>query len=334
MRSRVAPQAPSLPEDDQQRLGVIASWKDGPQLLPPTGKSSPPSAWSPMPWPRTSRTGIAAPLPRVSNACLDSKFTIRKHHPYRCSLLPRERLTGPPNRLRTRRPAVDRKYPPTVQLTNVRLTDGLGFYSPSPDRYDQRDLTDRKILHLSWARGSAGGAGWVWLAGGLGCCREVVISLEVRRFFCAAAECRKVTFAEPVSGLTSRHARRTPAADAVGLALGCRPGARLAGTLSCAVRRSTLLRIIRTAADPADHNPRVLGRLRASQGTRLRHHPDRRRDPPAGRHPARAVGGSSMRTSPRARCGWSGEPGNRSRRARVTPGSTRARWATGLPPPR
>lgn len=168
--------------------------------------------------------------------------------------------------------------------------------------------------------------------------REVVISLEVRRFFCAAAECRKVTFAELVSGLTSRHARRTPAADAVlqavALALGGRPGARLARRLSCAVSRSTLLRFIRAAADPADHAPRVLGRLRAPQGTRLRHHPDRRRDPPAGRHPARAIGGSSMRTFPRARCGWSGRPANRSRRSRVTSGSTRARWATGLPPAR
>jgi hypothetical protein len=33
----------------------------------------------------------------------------------------------------------------------------------------------------------------------------------------------------------------------------------VAGRLSCAVSRSTLLRFIRAAADPADHAPRVLG---------------------------------------------------------------------------
>jgi transposase len=92
---------------------------------------------------------------------------------------------------------------------------------------------------------------------------EVVISLAVRRFFCLAAECKKVTFAEQVSGLTSRHARRTPGADAVlqavALALGGRSGARLAGRLACAVSRSTLLRLIRAAADPAGRVPLVLG---------------------------------------------------------------------------
>jgi hypothetical protein len=57
--------------------------------------------------------------------------------------------------------------------------------------------------------------------------REVVICLEVRRFLCLSPECAKVTFAEQVSGLTSRHARRTPALTvvlwAVALALGGGP---------------------------------------------------------------------------------------------------------------
>jgi transposase len=60
---------------------------------------------------------------------------------------------------------------------------------------------------------------------------EVVIRLAVRRFFCPAPDCLKVTFAEQVSGLTSKHARRTPAVtavlEAIAQALGGRAGARL-----------------------------------------------------------------------------------------------------------
>lgn len=65
---------------------------------------------------------------------------------------------------------------------------------------------------------------------------EVVICLAVRRFLCVSTECAKVTFAEQVSGLTSRHARRTPAVttvlEVVALALGGRAGARLTGRLA------------------------------------------------------------------------------------------------------
>jgi hypothetical protein len=67
---------------------------------------------------------------------------------------------------------------------------------------------------------------------------EVVICLTVRRFFCLAADCAKVTFAEQVEGLTSRNARRTPVVtavrEAVALALGGRAGARLAERLTAA----------------------------------------------------------------------------------------------------
>jgi len=60
--------------------------------------------------------------------------------------------------------------------------------------------------------------------------REVLICLTVRRFICPVVACPKVTFAEQVGGLTSRHARRTPALtsvlQAVALALGGRAGAR------------------------------------------------------------------------------------------------------------
>ncbi len=93
---------------------------------------------------------------------------------------------------------------------------------------------------------------------------EVVIRLEVRRFRCLSAGCPKVTFAEQVSGLTSRHARRTPAVtavlEAVALALGGRAGARLSGRLAAPASRMTLLRLIRAMPDPAvSVSPRVLG---------------------------------------------------------------------------
>ena len=90
------------------------------------------------------------------------------------------------------------------------------------------------------------------------------IRLEVRRFLCSSPECPKATFAEQVSGLTSRYARRTPGVtavlEAVALALGGRAGARLSGRLAAAVSRMTLIRLIRALPDPAlSASPRVLG---------------------------------------------------------------------------
>ena len=74
----------------------------------------------------------------------------------------------------------------------------------------------------------------------------------------------KVTFAEQVSGLTSKHARQTPAVtavlEAVALALGGRAGARLAGRLAAGLSRMTLPRLVRALPDPAmTASPRVLG---------------------------------------------------------------------------
>ena len=84
------------------------------------------------------------------------------------------------------------------------------------------------------------------------------------RFRCLAAQCPKATFAEQAAGLTSRHARRTPAGtavlEAVALALGGRAGARLSGQLAAAVSRTTLIRMIRAMPDPeVSVSPRVLG---------------------------------------------------------------------------
>jgi transposase len=93
--------------------------------------------------------------------------------------------------------------------------------------------------------------------------REMVIDLQVRRFFCHNPACAKTTFAEQVPALTTRYGRRTCALQgvlqAVALALGGRAGARLTGHLACAVSRSTLIRLIRAAADPDKGTPLVLG---------------------------------------------------------------------------
>ncbi|MEV0185786.1 transposase family protein [Streptomyces sp. NPDC050625] len=40
--------------------------------------------------------------------------------------------------------------------------------------------------------------------------RRVVVKLEVRRFFCDAADCGRRTFVEQVEGLTTRYARAGP----------------------------------------------------------------------------------------------------------------------------
>jgi transposase len=93
--------------------------------------------------------------------------------------------------------------------------------------------------------------------------QEVLIDLQARRFFCKNQACAKTTFAEQVPGLTVRYGRRTcglqAVLEAVALALGGRAGARLSGRLSCAVSRSTLIRLIRAAADPDEATPLVLG---------------------------------------------------------------------------
>ena len=93
--------------------------------------------------------------------------------------------------------------------------------------------------------------------------QEVLIDLQVRRFFCSNPACARTTFAEQVPGLTVRYGRRTcnlqEVLQAVALALGGRAGARLTGRLACTVSRSTLVRLIRAAADPDQATPLVLG---------------------------------------------------------------------------
>lgn len=93
--------------------------------------------------------------------------------------------------------------------------------------------------------------------------QRVVIRLQVRRFFCKNVGCPARTFAEQVTGLTERHARRTTLLrgilEDVGLALAGRAGARLAAQLGVSVSRHSLLRLVRALPDPPVGKVAVLG---------------------------------------------------------------------------
>lgn len=89
------------------------------------------------------------------------------------------------------------------------------------------------------------------------------IALSVRRLFCDAPECDRVTFAEQIEGLTVRYGRRTPQLgdllSAISVALAGRAGERLAARLPAPVSRTTLLRLAMALPDPPAGTPRVLG---------------------------------------------------------------------------
>ncbi|MFE2486461.1 ISL3 family transposase, partial [Streptomyces mirabilis] len=93
--------------------------------------------------------------------------------------------------------------------------------------------------------------------------RQVRIELTVRRLFCDASECTRVTFAEQVDGLTVRYGRRTPQLkgllSAVAVALAGRAGERLAAKLPVSVSGTTLLSLAMGLPDPSAETPRVLG---------------------------------------------------------------------------
>jgi transposase len=94
--------------------------------------------------------------------------------------------------------------------------------------------------------------------------RPVVLRVLVQRFHCRNPSCPRQTFAEPLSGVAPRFARRTERLRTVhhqlGLALGGEAGARLAGHLAMPVSPETLLRlVVRGAAGrAAPPTPRVL----------------------------------------------------------------------------
>jgi transposase len=93
--------------------------------------------------------------------------------------------------------------------------------------------------------------------------RPVRLYVEVRRFFCANADCRRHIFAERLPAVAAVHARTTVRLDKahcnIGLALGGEAGARLAARLAMPTSADTLLRRIRQAALPRHPAVRVLG---------------------------------------------------------------------------
>jgi len=91
----------------------------------------------------------------------------------------------------------------------------------------------------------------------------VVIRLRVRRFFCDNPRCERRIFAERVPDLAPVRGRlalpfRRSVAD-IGLALGARPGARLAAPLGLPVSPRTVLRLLHALPEPTVTTPRVLG---------------------------------------------------------------------------
>jgi zinc-finger of transposase IS204/IS1001/IS1096/IS1165 len=82
----------------------------------------------------------------------------------------------------------------------------------------------------------------------------VVILLQARKFFCVGDSCRRKIFTEPLPGTVARYARRSCRLSEVlhwlTLALGGRPGARLARRLGLLTCRSTLLRSLRHRMQP------------------------------------------------------------------------------------
>ncbi|MFF4349050.1 transposase family protein [Streptomyces sp. NPDC001530] len=92
--------------------------------------------------------------------------------------------------------------------------------------------------------------------------RQMSIELTVRRLFCDAPECVRVTFAEQVEGLTVRYGRRTlqlrGLLSAISVALAGRAGERLAARLPVPVSQTSLLGLVMALPDPPAGTPRVL----------------------------------------------------------------------------
>ncbi|WP_204038229.1 ISL3 family transposase, partial [Micromonospora qiuiae] len=87
--------------------------------------------------------------------------------------------------------------------------------------------------------------------------------VRIRRFFCDDTACDRRTFAEQVPGVTTPYARRTSLLrgllEKIALALGGRPGARMARLLAVEVSRTTLLRLVRALPVPEAGTLPVLG---------------------------------------------------------------------------
>jgi hypothetical protein len=90
----------------------------------------------------------------------------------------------------------------------------------------------------------------------------VVVRLRVRRFNCCQPGCGRSTFVEQIPDLTRPHSRYSPplkaALTSIAVALGGRPGSRLACALGMPVGRDSLLNLLRAQPDPqvAGHGDR------------------------------------------------------------------------------
>ena len=94
--------------------------------------------------------------------------------------------------------------------------------------------------------------------------RRLRIRLAARRFRCGNVACERRIFTERFpQDLIQAHARRTSRLDVlthtIALALGGRPGERLAEWLSMPVSADTLLRLLRRRAAPTPSTVRVVG---------------------------------------------------------------------------
>ena len=95
------------------------------------------------------------------------------------------------------------------------------------------------------------------------CGIPVVVNLTVRRFACANPVCPQQIFCERIPELAPAYGRRTvrftETVAALGRATSAEAAARLARDLGLSISADTVLRILRTTADPQLPTPRVLG---------------------------------------------------------------------------
>ena len=87
--------------------------------------------------------------------------------------------------------------------------------------------------------------------------------LRVRRFRCTSPRCTTKVFCERLGELAQPYARRTTRMNQslarIGMAVGGRPGSRLAEALGLHANRMTLLRLVRATPCPVPLTPTVLG---------------------------------------------------------------------------
>ena len=92
---------------------------------------------------------------------------------------------------------------------------------------------------------------------------RVTLHVLARRFRCLFTDCSRRIFCERLPSLVAAYARRThpltALLQALGFALGGRPGVRLLSRLHLVASRMTLLRLVRVAPEHPTPTPRVLG---------------------------------------------------------------------------